>query len=95
MNLIDHFTQSIAPNTFKAQVVAVTRDVAVTYKETLDRLNGLESAIIMSSAHNDEERMARWHVRKEDQDRLIERFKDKDDPLSILVVCDMLPFRRT
>ena len=90
LNLIDHFNQFIAPNKFKAQVVAVNRDVAVTYKETLDRLNGPESAIIMSSAHNDEERLARWHLRKEDQDRLIERFKDKDDPLSILVVCDML-----
>ena len=82
--------QFIAPNGFKAQVVAVSRDVAVTYKETLDRLNGPESALIMSSAHNDEERLARWHLRKDDQDRLIERFKDKDDPLAILVVCDML-----
>ena len=90
LNLIDHFTQFIAPNGFKAQVVAVNRDMAVTYKETLDRLNGPESAIIMSSAHNDEERLARWHLRKDDQDRLIERFKDKDDPLAILVVCDML-----
>ena len=90
LNLIDHFTQFIAPNGFKAQVVAASRDGAVTYKETLDRLNGPESAIIMSSAHNDEERLARWHLRKEDQDRLIERFKDKGDPLAMLVVCDML-----
>ena len=82
LNLIDHFNQFIAPNGFKAQVVAASRDGAVTYKETLDRLNGPESAIIMSSAHNDEERLARWHLRKEDQDRLIERFKDKDDPLA-------------
>jgi len=90
LNLIEHYRQFIAPNGFKAQVVAVSRDVAVTYKETLDRLNGPESALIMSSAHNDDERMARWHLRKDDQDRLVERFKDHTDPLAMLIVCDML-----
>ena len=44
----------------------------------------------MSAQHNDEERLARWHLRKDQQDRLVERFKDRDDPLAILVVCDML-----
>ena len=90
LDLIDHFTRFIAPNGFKAQVVATSRHAAVTYKETLDRLNAPESAVIMSAGHNDEARLARWHLRKDEQDRLIERFKDRDDPLAILVVCDML-----
>ena len=90
LDLIDHFTRFIAPNGFKAQVVATSRHAAVTYKETLDRLNGPESAVIMSAGHNDEARLAHWHLRKDEQDRLIERFKDRDDPLAILVVCDML-----
>ncbi len=90
LDLIEHFTKFIAPNGFKAQIVATSRHAAVTYKETLDRLNGPESAVIMSAGHNDEERLARWHLRKEEQDRLIERFQDQKDPLSILVVCDML-----
>ena len=90
LDLIDHFTQFIAPNGFKAQVVATSRHAAVTYKETLDRLNGPESALIMSASHNDEERVARWHLRKDEQDQAIERFKDRDDRLSVLVVCDML-----
>ena len=90
LDLIDHFTKSIAPGRFKAQVVAASRHTAVTYKETLDRLHAPESALIMSAQHNDEERLARWHLRKDQQDRLVERFKDRDDPLAILVVCDML-----
>ena len=90
LDLIDHFTRYIAPNRFKAQVVAASRHDAVTFKETLDRLNAPESALIMSAGHNDEERLARWHRGREQQDRLIGRFKDRDDPLSILVVCDML-----
>ena len=90
LDLIEHFTTSIAANRFKAQVVVTSRHTAVTYKETLDRLNGPESAIVMSAGHNDEERLAKWHLTKQQQDLLIDRFKDRDDPLSILIVCDML-----
>ena len=90
LDLIDHFTRFIAPNRFKAQVVATSRHAAVTFKEALDRLNGPESALIMSAGHNDEARLARWHLRKDEQDQAIERFKDHDDRLSVLVVCDML-----
>ena len=90
LDLIDHFTRFISPNRFKAQVVATSRHAAVTFKEELDRLNGPESALIMSAGHNDEARLARWHLRKDEQDRAIERFKDREDRLSVLVVCDML-----
>ena len=90
LDLIEHFTKFIAPNRFKAQVVATSRHAAVTYKETLDRLNGPESALIMSAGHNDEARLARWHLRKDEQDQAIERFKDRNERLSVLVVCDML-----
>ena len=40
-------------------------DVAVSYKETLDRLGAPESAIVMSSTHNDPERLAKWKTSKE------------------------------
>ena len=90
LDLIEHFTKFIAPNRFKAQVVATSRDAAVAYKETLDRLNGPESVVVMSAGHNDEARLARWHLPKDQQEQAIDRFKDRNDPLSILVVCDML-----
>ena len=90
LDILEHFQQYIQPNGFKAQVVAVNRDTAVAYKETLDELNGPESALIFSAAHNDKEHLAKWHLKRQDQDKLVERFKSKDDPLSILVVCDML-----
>ncbi len=90
VDLIEHFTKHIQPNAFKAQIVAVNRDAAVVYKQTLDRLHAPESVLIMSAAHNDEEQLAKYHLRKDEQARYVARFKDKDDPLSILVVCDML-----
>lgn len=90
LDLIGHFEKFIQPNGFKAQVVACSREVAATYKETLDRLDGPQSAIVMSSTHNDPERLAKWRTTKDQQRKLIERFKNPDDPLAILIVCDML-----
>lgn len=90
LDMIRHFETHIRPNGFKAQVVACSRDVAVTHKETLDRLGAPESALIMSSTHNDVARLARWRTTRDEQHRLIRRFKDRGDPLAILIVCDML-----
>jgi type I restriction enzyme, R subunit len=90
LDLIDHFTKFIQPNGFKAQVVACSREVAVLYKETLDRLNAPESAIIISGSNDDEAHLVRHQTDKEQRKRLIERFLKPSDSLSILVVCDML-----
>jgi len=90
LDIIEHFEEHIRPNGFKAQVVACTREAAATYKETLDRLGAPPSAIIMSTSHNDPAHLVKWKTSKDEQRKLIERFKDPDDSLSILVVCDML-----
>jgi len=90
LDLIDHFTRFIRPNGFKAQVVACSREVAATYKETLDRLNAPQSAIIMSYSNDDTTHLARYKTEKEERKALIERFCKPSDPLCLLVVCDML-----
>src|SRR6266568_7757 len=90
LDLIDHFTNFIQPNGFKAQVVAVSRAAAVAFKETLDRLNAPPSAIIMSSTNDDEAHLVKWASSDQEKKQLIERFKKPTDPLAILVVCDML-----
>jgi type I restriction enzyme R subunit len=90
LDLIDHFAKYIQPNGFKAQVVAVSREAAVAYKETLDRLNAPPSAIVMSTTNDDEAHLAKWATGGQEKKKLIERFKKPSDPLAILVVCDML-----
>lgn len=89
LDLIDHYTKFIQPNGFKAQVVAVSREAAVTYKETLDNLNAPESTVVITSDRK-EARFARYHITDKERSDLIERFLDPADPLSILIVCDML-----
>ncbi len=55
LDLIDHFTRFIQPNKFKAQIVTCSREVAALYKETLDRLNAPQSAIIISGSNKDDD----------------------------------------
>lgn len=91
LDIIDHFTQHILPNKFKAQIVACSREAAVVYKETLDRLNAPQSAIMISGSNKDDARLEKHHTSADDRKKLIdEHFLKQGDPLSILVVCDML-----
>jgi type I restriction enzyme, R subunit len=90
LDLIDHYTRYIAPNGFKAQVVTVSRRAAVLYKEALDRLHGPQSAVVMSASNKDEAVLAAHHVSTDQRKDLIKRYLKKDDPLKILIVCDML-----
>jgi type I restriction enzyme R subunit len=90
LDLLDHYTKFIRPNGFKAQVVACSREVAVLYKETLDRLNGPPSAVIISGSNKDDARLVAHHTGEDQRKSLIARFLKREDPLAILVVCDML-----
>lgn len=91
LDLINHYETHIAPNGFKAQLVAVNRETALLYKETLDRLGAPQSALVMSVGHNDPKRYRELTVPKEKLDSLLEdQFKNDEHPLAILIVCDML-----
>ena len=91
LDIIKHYDEHIRPNGFKAQIVAATRDIAVTYKETLDRLNAPPSALIMSFTNDDPERITRWQWTRDRQKELIDSFKqDPVDKLAFIIICDML-----
>jgi type I restriction enzyme, R subunit len=89
-DILQHYRSTIEPNGFKAQIVTLSRDVAVSYIEALRQLGAPECALIMSTSNNDSARLQAHHHSKRERDDLIARFKRKDDPLKILVVCDML-----
>jgi type I restriction enzyme R subunit len=90
LDLIEHFTRFIQPNGFKAQVVAYSREVACLYKDTLDRFHAPQSAILISGSNDDDKRLVPHHTSEEERKELVQRFLKKEDPLQILVVCDML-----
>ncbi len=94
VDLYKHFRDNIHINGFKAQVVAIDRLTAVRYKKIIDGLikerDNIECAVLYSSSPNDDGDLLKYKTTKEEQDKLIARFKDPDDPLSIIIVVDML-----
>lgn len=90
LDIVEHYEQHIAPNGFKAQIVAVNRETAILYKKTLDKLNAPESVVIISTGHNDKEEIKAFHLAEHQQKQYIERFKNPDDKLKFIIVCDML-----
>jgi len=83
-----HFQEKVEPHGFKAMVVTPDRHACVMYKEQLDtHLGEAASAVVMSTSANDPlEFKQKWGMNKDQQDKLLERYHLKEDPLQILIV---------
>lgn len=83
-----HFQQHVEPNGFKAQVVCYDRTACALYKEALDQILPEEaSAVVMTLAPNDPRDWRQRFERDRDAEEvLLDRFRDPDDPLKILIV---------
>lgn len=92
LDIIEHYQTHIEPNGFKAQIVAISREAAIMYKEKLDELSDYESAVIISGGHNDEPGMKKHHLAPDEEKNQIERFKKpfSESSLAFIIVCDKL-----
>ena len=68
----------------------INREAAVRYKAELDKLDAPESVVIFTSSHNDNKELAAHRTTPAERKQLIERFKNPNDPLSLIIVVDML-----
>lgn len=87
-DIAQHFQEKIDPNGFKAQIVTFDRESCVLYKNALDGLLPPEASdIVMTVGQGDP---VEWHQkykrRREEEERLLDRFRDPADPLKILIV---------
>jgi len=85
----NHFKTHIQPNGFKAQIVTCSRRAAVKYKQILDKLNAPSSEVLISKKHNDEAEFIPYHKSKTEEQEVIRRFKEDENP-RIIIVCDKL-----
>ncbi|MBI5152746.1 type I restriction endonuclease subunit R [Candidatus Peregrinibacteria bacterium] len=93
LDIVEHFKLYIEPNGFKAQIVCYDREACAVYKKLLDELIHKEwSKVVYSPGdpNSDDEQLKKYNTSKRDRERIIEAFKNTDDPLRFLIVCDML-----
>jgi len=91
-HIVRHYQQNVYPNGFKAMIVCYDRTACVQYKEALDTLIDPEmSDIIMTVAPGDpEDWKKKWDRSRDNQEKILDRFRDQNDPLSILIVTSKL-----
>jgi type I restriction enzyme R subunit len=90
-HIVNHFQAKVEPNGFKAQVVTFDRECCVLYKKALDELVGPEaSAIVMHTQGGKSDNYAEWKLSKDQEEKLLDRFRDQNDPLKFLIVTSKL-----
>lgn len=86
-----HFSSSIEPRGFKAQLVCYSRLACVELKKRLDEIRGPDfSEVIFSSGPNDGPEMKVHHKTRDEIKQWVEKFKDPAHPVKVLIVQNML-----
>lgn len=92
-DIVEHYKLYVEPAGFKAQVVCYDREATAKYKELLDELVPKDwSAVIYSPGdpNTSPEDLQKYNTTKQKREKLIAEFKDPNNPLRFLLVCDML-----
>ncbi len=92
-DIVDHYRLYIEPNGFKAQVVCYDREATAKFKQLFDELIPADwSEVVYSSGdpNTDKDELRKYNTTKAQREKIIEKFKDPNSPLKLLLVCDML-----
>ena len=84
-----HFLDKVRPNGFKAMVVTFDQESCLLYRERLITHLPPDSVDVVISVSGKEREDARYRPYKRDRDaeeKLLDRFRDPNDPLQILIV---------
>lgn len=89
-DIVNHFNTKVDPFAFKAQIVTPDRAACNQYKQELDKLLPPEtSAVVISTGGKgeaDTELKQKYYITKEEQEKLLDNFRDPQHPLKFLIV---------
>lgn len=90
-HIVKHYREKVEPNGFKAQIVTFDRECCVLYKKVLDELIGPDaSAIVMHTQSGKSDEFAEWKLSKDEEEKLLDRFRDSSDSLKFIIVTSKL-----
>ena len=85
-----HYQEKVRPNGFKAMVVTYDQESCLRYKAELDKHLPPEIVsdivISVSGKERDDKRYAPYKRDRDSEEKLLDRFRDPNDPLQILIV---------
>lgn len=91
-DIMKHFKDNIEPNGFKGMVVVFDREACHLYKKEIDKhISPDKSAVVMTLQQTDPDEWKKKYLLTDDQqEKLLERFRDPADPLKLLIVTSKL-----
>ena len=81
-----HFKAKVEPNGFKGMVVTFDQETCLLYKEALDEHFPKEASEIVISATGGNEALKPFERTRDQEEGLLNRFRDPSDPLKLLIV---------
>ena len=85
-DIAQHYQEKVAPNGFGAQVVTIDREACVLYKKALDQHLPPEVSELVISVGSGEADYAPYKLDRDQEEKLLDRFRDPADPLKIIIV---------
>ena len=89
-DIIEHFQTRVEPNGFKAMIVTFDREACVLYKQAMDRILDPEVSDIIMTVNSGERQYQAYNRNKDEEERILERFRDPQSALQILIVTSKL-----
>jgi type I restriction enzyme R subunit len=81
-----HYQETVAPNGFKGMVVTFDQECCLLYKAALDKILPPEATDVVISATGSDERFKPYARSRDEEEKLLDRFRDPNDPLKLLIV---------
>jgi type I restriction enzyme, R subunit len=85
-DIVLHFQNKIEPNGFKGQIVTFDRESCLLYKNAIDKLLPPEASEIVMTVNGNEPQYKPYARTRDEEERLLDRFRDPNDPLKLLIV---------
>jgi type I restriction enzyme R subunit len=86
-DIVNHYQRKIEPDGFKAMVVTFDREACVLYKREFDQLlPSNASQVVMTAARGDPDEWRQYDHSKDQEERILDNFRDPNHPLKFLIV---------
>lgn len=89
-DIVEHYQAKVEPNGFKAQVVVFDRESCHLFKQEFDKLLPAEASAVVMTTQAGDPWKAQYERSKDDEERLLDQFRDPAHPLKFLIVTSKL-----
>lgn len=86
LDIVRHYQEKVEPSGLKAMIVAYDRESCVLFKRALDEIIAPEKSEVVMTVAPSEREWRKYDRSKDDEEKLLDRFRDPADPLQFLIV---------